>query len=446
MEAAVPVGLEFGLAPERLDEGSREERAAFGLFTMRTARQSLTEGFDSFLNGFRQGPLVSGYHVAEWLAWNWWRLRWEPRSASPDWSLAHKMNSIGEGYLWPNIEIWSDGVRTMLISHASAEPDAKPFRYVGAFPTIVPSTLFEAALDEFLPRIIGRLHEQGVGETNLDRLWRDVIAERADPEIARRRRLEALMGRDPDAFDDDAVEVLIGDAERLGEDAVREVAAERARLPHESEDLLTARRLEEIAQTLGHRGSARDAVVLDAQYRVVKDPEVPAWKLGTNVADALRQQERLGDDIIDDRLLAALAGTTPDALTEHPRGPAALPYALDDAAGDKSLIVLPGKREVGRRFALARVLGDRLMNREGALHAATHAYTYRQKAQRSFAAEFLAPFDVVEEMLRGDYSDENQQDVAEHFQVSPMVVNTLLKNHGRIERDWPEEDFMTAIV
>ncbi|KMV01248.1 hypothetical protein ACS72_00200 [Acinetobacter sp. VT 511] len=112
------------------------------------------------------------------------------------------------------------------------------------------------------------------------------------------------MGRDPDAFDDDAVEVLIGDAERLGEDAVREVAAERARLPHESEDLLTARRLEEIAQTLGHRGSARDAVVLDAQYRVVKDPEVPAWKLGTNVADALRQQERLGADIIDDRLLA----------------------------------------------------------------------------------------------------------------------------------------------
>ncbi|WP_211258308.1 ImmA/IrrE family metallo-endopeptidase [Sphingomonas sanxanigenens] len=440
----MPIGLEFGLAPERLDEGSPEERAAFGLFTVRTARQSLTEGFDSFLNGFRQGPLVSGYHVAEWLAWNWWRLRWEPRSASPDWSLAHRMNSIGEGYLWPNIEIWSDGVRTMLISNASAEPDAKPFRYVGSFPTIVPSTLFEAALDEFLPRVIGRLREQGVGETNLDRLWRDVIAERADPEIAKRRRLEALMGRDPDAIDDDAVEGLIGDADRLGEAAVLEVAAERARMQHENENLLTARGLEAIAQAVGYHACARDMVALDAQHRVVRDSAMPAWKLGTDVAYALRQQERLGDHVIDDHLLATLSGTSPDALTEQPRGPAALPYALDDDVGDRSLIVLPGKREVGRRFALARVLGDRLMNHQGALHPATHAYTYRQKAQRSFAAEFLAPFDSVEEMLRGDYSEENQQDVAEHFHVSPMVVNTLLKNHGRIERDWPEEDFMSA--
>ena len=109
-------------------------------------------------------------------------------------------------------------------------------------------------------------------------------------------------------------------------------------------------------------------------------------------------------------------------------------------------MVLPARRETGRRFALARVLGDRLINREGALHAATHAYTYRQKAQRSFAAELLAPFEAVEDMLRGDYSDDRQQDVADHFQVSPMVVNTLLKNHSRIERDLPDEDFYAAVA
>lgn len=66
---------------------------------------------------------------------------------------------------------------------------------------------------------------------------------------------------------------------------------------------------------------------------------------------------------------------------------------------------------------------------------ATRAYTYRQKVQRSFAAEFLSPFLAVDGMLGYDYSMENQQDVAEYFQVSPLTIRTLLVNHGRLERE-----------
>jgi hypothetical protein len=337
VEAAVPVGLEFGLAPERLDEGSPEERAAFGLFSLRTAQQSLTEGFDYFLNGFRQGPLVSGYHVAEWLAWNWWRLRWEPRSAAPDWSLAHTMTSIGEGYVWPNLEIWSDG-------------------------------------------------------------------------------------------------------------AVGEVAAQRARASANENAVLTARGLEAIAQAIGHAASSRDTLALQPNERLPRQVDVPAWRLGADAADAVRRQERLGGAALSGERLAQMAGTTSTALTAQPRGDAVLSYALDDATGAGSKIVLPGRRETARRFALARVVGDRLMHRSGALHPATHAYTYRQKAQRSFAAELLAPFEAVEDMLRGDYSEDRQQDVADYFLVSPMVVNTLLKNHGRIERDLPDEDFYATVA
>lgn len=436
----MPLGLEFGLAPERLDEGSAEERAAFGLFTLRTATQSLTEGFDHFLNAYRPGPLVSGYHAAEWLAWNWWRLRWEPRSGAPDWNIAHRMNAIGEGYVWPNLEIWSDGVRTMLTSHPSMQQDAKPFRYVGAYPTVVPSTLFEAALDEFLPRVIGRLRDEGVAETNLDQLWRDVLAERADPAVAKRRRLEALMGRDPDAVADNAVEELLADAGRLGEGAVDEVAAEQARSAH-ARDALSARRLEAEAEAFGFRASVRDALTLRPEARLPRPVDVPAWKLGAEAAGAIRQQEHLDGAAISDRQLAEMAGTKPSALTDQNRGDALLSFTLDDPNGLSARIVLPGRRKTSLRFALARLIGDRLMNRSGALHPATHASTYRQKAQRSFAAELLAPFKAVEEMMHGDYSEERQLDIAEYFSVSPMVVNTLLKNHNIIERDNPDEEF-----
>ncbi|HEY6359349.1 MAG TPA: hypothetical protein VIX35_14000, partial [Vicinamibacterales bacterium] len=115
----MPAGLEIALAPERLDEGTPEERACFGLFTMRLGAVDLAGGVDFFISNYRPGPLVSGYHAAEWFAWNWCRLRFEPRSGTPEWWRAHKMTAIGEGYVWPNLTIFSDGVMTALLAERS---------------------------------------------------------------------------------------------------------------------------------------------------------------------------------------------------------------------------------------------------------------------------------------------------------------------------------------
>jgi hypothetical protein len=221
-------GLEISVAPERLEEGSPEERACFGLFSVRCGANELTAGLDYFTSSLRAGPLVSGYHAGEWFAWNWWRLRYEPRSTAPEWWRAHVMSAIGEGYAWPNLTIYSDGVRTVL----SAKPsrvDAKPFRYLGSNPVAVPSKVFEGAVDAFIRRLIARLRDEGVVKTNLDRIWDDVLAERSDPNLARRRQLEALLGRDPDEGNEEDVEQLAADASSLGEGAVEELAAESAR-------------------------------------------------------------------------------------------------------------------------------------------------------------------------------------------------------------------------
>ena len=55
--------------------------------------------------------------------------------------------------------------------------------------------------------------------------------------------------------------------------------------------------------------------------------------------------------------------------------------------------------------------------------------------QRAFAAELLSPFASVDEMLGGDYSEEKQNDTAEHFNVSPMTIQTQLLNNRRISYD-----------
>ena len=316
--------LTFSLDPETLDEGSAEERAGFGTIKVVADGHCLSEGFDEHAKSYREGPLASGYHLAEWLIWNWWRLRWEPP-------------------------------------------------------------------------------------------------------------------RPPDEADAKEIESRLADAADLGEDALEEIAAGTEPHAQGSIDMLSAERIEEIAKRQGFDAKPADAVRLDSRANNIPVwGEVAAWSVGKAAASTVRRQERLGTEPIDNTRLAELAGTTARAISEHTMRSDELTFALD-RNGDGTLIAFRSKWETGRRFELARLIGDRLFGGSRRLFPATQAYSYRQKAQRTFAAELLSPFEVVNEMLGDDDSDENQADIAQHYQVSPMMIRTLLVNNGRISRqDAPE--------
>jgi hypothetical protein len=85
---------------ETLERGSREERACFAALGIQYGDVWLTRADDSFVNRLRDKVHLSAYRLAEWLAWNWWRLRWEPKSSRNQWALAHRMTTIGGGYVW----------------------------------------------------------------------------------------------------------------------------------------------------------------------------------------------------------------------------------------------------------------------------------------------------------------------------------------------------------
>ncbi len=145
---------------ERLDEGAPEERACFASVVILANNQLLTEAHDGFVNRIRAGPLISAYHLAEWLAWNWWRLRCEPRSNAADWPFAHRPATIGEGSVWPNITIFSDGERTALIARPTSARPATAFRYISNHVAIVPSAVFESEVDRFIDQVLGQLQAE----------------------------------------------------------------------------------------------------------------------------------------------------------------------------------------------------------------------------------------------------------------------------------------------
>ena len=413
---------------EALGEGTPEERACFGAIGVRLNDLWLSEGHDPFVGRVRQAPLISGYHLAEWLIWNWWRLRWEPRSHTIDWGFTHRMASIGAGYVWPNITIFSDGERIAIVARPSRDQDAGGYRYIADAAVVLPARVFENALDLFVDQVTGQLDAEGIVGSNLQQLRADLRGEQRNQEVGLERKMEALLGFDPDEAPDGAVAQLIADSVAIGPSAAAELAAEGGgpgRIVHAG-DLFA------LADAEGFRVNTEDRFTL-REWQPFARAQTPAWFVGQQAARSVREQLRRRDQPLKDRQLTELLAVDPRVLFDRRTAP--MSFSLTQADRNAA-IVLRSRWKTGRRFELARILGDQLIGADDhRLSPVTRSYTYRQKMQRAFAAELLAPFEAVDDLLAGDYSDEQQQDVAEHFQVSPLTIRTLLVNHRRIERD-----------
>ncbi len=432
----VPEGIVIEADWENLERGTPEERACFAAVGIRQGNIWLTQAEDSFVNRVRSKVYVSAYLLAEWLAWNWWRLRWEPpphaqvRLPAQHWELAHSVAAIGAGYVWPNIVIASDG-QQVTFSAKPTRPDAREaLRYVVDHAATIPAGAFENAIDAFFDQVREQLRAGGVSGSNFERIHNDLVAERADPEAASRRRFEALLGFDPDEAPEAEIENLMESAGRLGESAMNEVAAERG----QSASPLTAERLKQDAKWGFDVGEGPRLAIREGRQLQGAGARIT----GVAAARELRKQEGLGDDRVSNQRLAALAAVGENSLTSRKVSRSfSFSYALMER-NERGRLVFRSKWEVGRRFELARILGDHVLETgNDRLFPATRTNTYRQAVQRAFAAELLCPLAVVEGMLDGDYSEERQLDVANHFQVSDWVVRTSLEGHGLIERGRP---------
>lgn len=413
-----------------LDEGSPEERACFASIGIAAYGTWLTAGHDRILQSVRDTAYLSAYHFAEWLAWNWWRLRWEPRKTSPEWALSHAMASIGGGYIWPDIHIVSDGAGITLACKPTPERARTPYRYINDAVSVIPAADFEEEVDRFIQAVLQRLRDRDVPDSNLQEIWQSVEEERRDPSLYRLRKLEALLGEDPGEADDFLIRQLLEKMDEIGQSATEEIAANR--LPGQAVPNIT--RLLSIGHDHGVITSRQDQVALriDSSY----DRSV-AWKVGTLAAQRLREQEGIAlDQPISDAQLSHWYGAPASILhaSGTPTPKLDLSFSLSEGGGRRRVLLRSGWQS-GRRFELARLLGDALIYETNELmRPATRSHTYRQKMQRAFAAELLSPLAAVKDMLDEDYSMENQQDVAHYFQVSDLTIRTMLANNDLVDR------------
>ncbi len=394
------------------------------------AEDTLAQVLDLETGRVRNGANLSAYRLAEWLTWNWWRLRWEPahqnvqRDRSLEWRQAHETAGIGRGWLWPDVKILSDGLRIELDVRPSSETRTERLRYMSDKRTVVSAEAFEAGVDDLVGRVLERLGRSPVPDSDLAMAWRELAAERNDAELTMYRMIEACRGFDVDQADPGQIEQIIADGDELGASAISEVAADQ---------FLTAKELHEAATNSGFDtdpGSGADP--LDGSWDGLGN--IAPWRVGADAAVSLRSRERLGDDQVSDVRLAELCGSDGRALDKLGTG-GPMAFTLH-ANGHGSRVVLRSKWRTGRRLELARLLADRLLVETAeSLRPATRAATYRQKMQRAFAAELLCPVASLVEFLNDDFSDEAREEAAGRFDVSSFAVTAVLVNNGKLDRD-----------
>ena len=413
---------------EALNEGSPEEVACFAQVRIAMNGVLLSEGHDPFVGRVRKASLLSAYPLAEWLAWNWWRLRWEPSGRGHGWRFAHAMATIGEGYVWPNLTIFPDGERVTISTRPTNPMDEFAVRYINEYVGAISAAEFEGGVGRFIEQVLGQLDAEGVRDTNLHSIWTDLELERRDGELSRYRQIEAMLGYDADEGPEILIRRLLDDEASIGVAAARELAAEIAK----GGSTLAAAQLIDLAHRSGTPTDLRNAIRL-TDYVTTARGDTPAWLVGQRAARAVRHQIGNDNDPLSNQHLAELIAVSPEVLV--PAGSAPLSFSFRDDPS-RANIVLRSRWETGRRFDLARLIGDVVASGDsGPLNPATHAATYRQKMQRAFAAELLSPFEAVEDMMAGDYSDEQQEEVAERFSVSPLTIRTMLVNHRKLEWD-----------
>jgi hypothetical protein len=276
-----------------------EVRVTSAMLKIALGNQIVTRNEDEWSRTIRDEVRLSAYPLALWLASSWWRLRWEPfpmSTPSRSWWMAHALTAAGYGYLWPQMLFASDG-EEMHILTVPTSPDLKvPVRYLSKGYHSIDDTVFERTIDEFVNKVIARLVASNAEHTELRNLWEEVLEERADSKLSDYRRLEAMLGFDPD----ECPENLILRFEKLSSQVGATVVAEIAPVCASADPGSTLEKILTFTNSDGLNGR------IDLSFptsSLMGDTAVPAWQRGRDLARKVRGSLGLnGTPLTDEKL------------------------------------------------------------------------------------------------------------------------------------------------
>ncbi len=431
MVSAMPeqVAFEFDWQAADTDVRSRELAATWARLQISVDGEYLTVVEDLDTRSVRRTISVALYPLAEWVAYNWWRLLFETKKglggSHPE---GLSLRSVSDGFTWPNLSFRTEGGYTKLAWHADRLTHSGwSVRYVTSGQAFLSTVQLRQSLEGVVEATLARLDEVGVSDTPLHKEW--AALKNLDEEEAEFCQACGRLGLDPFLDGPEFADQIAAAFEQL-DTANRDDFFDTVEPNNLHPGLEWVRASLDQAQS-AVEGRAGNDLFRPLDRRILFDlpttptGDEPPWAVGYRQA-------------VNVRAALDMPATRPLQPTEFPvvilEGLPAPDSGLQGVtvpANHVATLVLGWHASPpSRLFAVARGTWALLTN-AGPATLITTAHSYRQQVSRAFAAELLAPAEGIKAITGGRRQHIWPATIADHFGVNEIVITHQLENQLR---------------
>lgn len=420
-----------------------ELAATWAHLVIRVNETLVTQVHDYGARSVRDGIYLPLYPMAEWLVTHWWPLLHEPevprRALHRDYPHRHNLRFAREGFALPSLTFRPLNGKIEL-DWRSVDFSACGVRFLQEGSTVFDSEGVKDAVTRLIESVVGRLEIEGIRGTPLQEEWQTILE--AGPEERQFCKVAGTLGLDPYSLTEEGQVSII----RVAEDLPVELTDDFFAIADFTDLVAQAARLRSGLEAVRTQ-KANLAPLQELRGRLVKiDPLRAPWAEGYALARQLRRDFQLeGRTARTVEDVGAFFGLSPrdlkSAVASWQGDDQALAFApgrsvrfYDALVGTNELgspgFLLQKQHESSRMFAFCRALFEYLTASTGPAALISSALSERQKRNRAFAAEFLAPAEMLQEIVSGSLLDsEEVEDLAAQFGVSIYVIRHQLENH-----------------
>ena len=359
-------------------------------------------------------------HLAEGISADWWSI-----FGSRDRLLSILRHRTG--FALPDLRFSFDGV-TFHVTAKKITYQNPRLRFIQELFETMPRQEAEQALSDFVQKVIGKLEENGIDNAEVSTCWSRVTQSREDAEEAAFCEAAGALGVDPYSIQEKDAS-FIEQAEKLfsGEELIEFIAKFRAGRNNQvgRETALETIRNVEAEQPETSRLPELQNAARQIQSVVRQGQGERIWAASYRAARAFREAVGI-DDGVTGQSPAAIAeklGSNNFRQVEYLAGVDAVVSRTND---DVRIHLGRLSGQPAENFAFARAIGSAIMFPDARLSVVNELLgAERQAAGRAFAAEFLAPVEMVMAM-HSDGAEIN--DISGALNVTPTVIGLQMEN------------------